>query len=267
MAAIVAVPTAPTPTQKLAGLKPFVQNTRYASIHVNGLEIVPKKVGGPDAIKSDGSWVGTNESGLLPPRSTASTDETQSITYRLYARETGTFLLTSGADTTVHQLNAGLFGAVNVQPQGAEWYRSQTTHCEMDAATLEERDLRRHEQTLGAFQPPPKLAPDQVMLEIDQEAVAPEQGEELRSLRTAAPGSRAQVVADVILGPSRRIYSKLRQPLINYYAVFEESDRAECPTAVPGKPILSMLKVEPNRTEGDSKIGRERCDQGSRSAR
>ena len=167
----------------------------------------------------------------------------QSITYRLYARDSGTFLLTSGADTTVHQLNAGLFGAVNVQPSGAEWYRSQTTRCEMEAATLEEKDLRTHEQTLGAYQPPPKLTPDQVMLEIDQEAVAPKQGDELKSLSTVAPGSRAPVLANVILGPSKRIYSKLRQPLINYRAVFEPGDRAECPNAVLDNPILSMLKA------------------------
>ena len=86
---------------------------------------------------SDGSWVGKkSRAGLLPPMRWRKPEDQQSITYRLYARESGTFLLTSGADTTVHQLNAGLFGAVNVQPQGAEWYRSQTTRCEMEAATL-----------------------------------------------------------------------------------------------------------------------------------
>ena len=137
-------------TQALAKLSPFIQLTRYAGIHVNGLELVPQAVGGADGIKSDGSWVGSNPSSLLPPRSTIPEppDAEKSITYRLYARETGTFLLTSGADTTVHQLNAGLFGAVNVQPQGAEWYRSQTTRCEMQAATLRKSDLRAQEQKL-----------------------------------------------------------------------------------------------------------------------
>ena len=150
-----------TPTQQLADLKPFQQKTRYAGIHVNGLELVSQEVRGPDDIKSDGSWVGKNPSGLLQPLSTATNGDPQSITYRLYARDTGTFLLTSGADTTVHQLNAGLFGAVNVQPQGAEWYRSQTTRCEMQAATLKESDLREQEQKLGDYQAPPKLVPEQ----------------------------------------------------------------------------------------------------------
>ncbi len=245
-----------TPTQQLAIARPFVQNTRYAGIHVDGLEIVPTKVGSTDAIKSDGSLVGSNPSpsGLLQPLSTAKGADPTSITYRLYARDSGTFLLTSGADTTVHQLNAGLFGAVNVQPQGAEWYRSQTTRCEMEAATLQEKDLRTHEQSLGAYQPPPKLTPDQVMLEVDQEVVAPKEGEKLRSLRTVAPGSQAPVFANVIVAASNRIYSKLRQPLINYHAVFEASDRAECPTAVPGKPILSMLKVEPTAPRESRKL-------------
>ncbi len=144
-----------TPTQKLAPLAPFGQLTRYVGIHVNGLELVPETVGGKEGIKSDGSWAGTNASGLLPPRSTATKDE-ETITYRLYASQTGTFLLTSGADTTVHQLNAGLFGAVNVQPQGAEWYRSQTTRCEMEAATLKVSDLRAAAAEAGRLPPPPR---------------------------------------------------------------------------------------------------------------
>src|SRR5262249_25696504 len=130
-------PPPPTPTQALANNSPFQQRTRYAGIHVNGLELVPETIGGADGILSDASWVGRNGSGLLQPRSTAKPGAPQSMTYRLYARQTGTFLLTSGADTTVHQLDAGLFGAVNVQPQGAEWYRSQTTHAEIQAATLQ----------------------------------------------------------------------------------------------------------------------------------
>src|SRR5262249_38566595 len=128
-------PPGANPTAQLAGKRPFMQNTRYAGIHVNGLDLVPQTLGGPEGIKSDGSSVGKNDSSLLPPRSKAEgKPEEQSITYRLYARDSGAFLLTSAADTTVHQLNAGLFGAVNVQPRRAEWYRSQTTRCEMEAA-------------------------------------------------------------------------------------------------------------------------------------
>ena len=236
-------------TQKLATSTPFQQLTRYAGIHVNGLELVPEKVAEAEGIKSDGSGWERTLSGLLPPRSEAKDPKDESLDYRLYARQSGTFLLTSGADTTVHQLDAGLFGAVNVQPRGAEWYRSQTTHAEIQAATLQEGDLRSHEQALGPYQPPPRLTPDQEMLDSDREVTAPAKGESLRSLRTAAPGSRAQVVANVIIRGEGtrnggRIYSKTGQPLINYFSVFTEDDRAACPTAIPGKPILNMLGVE-----------------------
>jgi hypothetical protein len=245
----------PPPDQKvvadLAQKKPFQQWTRYTGIHVNGLELVPQTTGGPDDIKSDGSWVGANTSGLLPPRSTAKTPETQSITYRLYARSTGTFLLTTGADTTVHQLDAGLFGAVNVQPQGAEWYRSQTTRCEMQAATLKETDLRALEQRLGDRPPPPPpdLALRQLRLESDEEIAQATDSKlqrlQRRILRTFAPSSRAQVIADVYVDPvTKRIYSKYGQPLINYFAVFAETG-GECPTAVKNKPVLSMLRAIP----------------------
>jgi hypothetical protein len=239
--------TPPTPTQQLATVKPFQQVTRYAGIHVNGLDLVPQKVGGPDGIKSDGSWVGTNDSGLLPPRSTTNrTPNLQSIKYRLYARETGTFLLTSGADTTVHQLDAGLFGAVNVQPRNAEWYRSQTTRCEMEAATLSQDDLRSHEQVLVDAVPRPKLDEGQIMPDADEEGdQEANQRSKLLSLRTVSGDARAQIVADVYFDPDTGlISSKNRQPLINYHAVFTDDDRTNCPTAIPDKPILSMLKAE-----------------------
>jgi hypothetical protein len=234
----------PNDSNDLAQKRPFRQLTRYAGIHVNGLEIVPQKVPGTEDIKSDGSWVGTNPSGLLKPLSAATTDDPKSITYRLYARDTGTFLLTSGADTTVHQLDAGLFGAVNVQPRGAEWYRSQTTRCEMEAATLTENDLRELEQPLGKYEEPPKLLPDQVIPDSDQDNPPPADPDRRpRSLRTAAPGSRAQVLTKVFIDPKTgRIYSKHQQPLINYFAVFARTG-GECPTAVENKPVLSMLKV------------------------
>jgi hypothetical protein len=239
-------------TQDLASKLPFKQLTRYAGIHVNGLDLVPQTLGGADGIKSDGSSVGTNASSLLPPRSTTEgMPEAQSITYRLYARDSGTFLLTSGSDTTVHQLNAGLFGAVNVQPRRAEWYRSQTTRCEMEAAQLEQGDLRYHEQALGGDYVEPVKFVDQDQAAPAVEEAAPPDRPRPRSLTTTARGSRAQVVAPVYVENVRgtpRFYSNLHQPLINYFAVFAQKDVAECPTAVVGKPILSMLKVttDPN---------------------
>jgi len=91
--------------------------TRSASIHAMGMQPVGD-------IGSDGSFVGKNPSSLAAPGETR--------TYTLYAEHEGTFLLystgaTTGGEGDGGSLAAGLFGAVNVEPAGAEWYRSQVT--------------------------------------------------------------------------------------------------------------------------------------------
>lgn len=104
--------------------------TRNVSLHVAGMSVV-------DTIASDGTWVGQNPlgatgmSGSVPPGG--------SIVYRLYANAEGAFLLYSTpADYNnfgTMQLTMGLFGALNVQPKGAEWYRSQVTEADLAMAT------------------------------------------------------------------------------------------------------------------------------------
>ena len=101
------------------------QLTRQASIHIDGLALV----GG---IGSDGSNVGQNTpSSLVAPNG--------STTYTYYAEHKATHLLysmgaTIGADGGGGARTYGLFGAVNVQPAGSTWYRSQLTREEMDMA-------------------------------------------------------------------------------------------------------------------------------------
>ncbi|WP_052808245.1 hypothetical protein [Methyloterricola oryzae] len=99
--------------------------TRSASVHVIGLPLV----GGID---SDGSNVGKNNSSLVTPG--------QAATYTLYAEREGGYLLYSTAATTGGEGNGaglalGLFGAVNVEPAGSEWYRSQLNEEEMRLAS------------------------------------------------------------------------------------------------------------------------------------
>ncbi|MGZ5442546.1 MAG: copper oxidase [Thermoanaerobaculia bacterium] len=99
--------------------------TRTASIHITGMQLV----GG---IGSDGSNVGQNASSLVKPNEFA--------TYTVYAEREGSHLLYSGAAQTGGEgdggsINAGLFGAVTVQPAGAEWYRSQVTADDLRLAT------------------------------------------------------------------------------------------------------------------------------------
>jgi len=100
--------------------------TRAASIHVAGLQLV-------SGIKDDGSNVGRNTSSLVPPGGSA--------TYLLYGEREGTQHLYSAGATTGGQgnggqLSPGLHGAVNVEPAGAEWYRSQVTRDDVELARI-----------------------------------------------------------------------------------------------------------------------------------
>src|SRR5688572_6349916 len=95
--------------------------TRTASIHVVGLQL-------RNSILDDGSNVGTNPSSLVAPGG--------NIVYTLYAEKEGDHLLYSTAVTTGGEgdggsLPMGLFGAVNVEPRGAQWYRSQVTQKDL----------------------------------------------------------------------------------------------------------------------------------------
>jgi hypothetical protein len=101
-------------------------HTRQVSVHVAGMQPVRN-------ILDDGTAVGANAGSPYPQ--TYST-----ATYKFYAAKEGTFLLYStgamtGGEGDGGQIAKGLFGAVNVQPAGAEWYRSQLTAEEMGWAT------------------------------------------------------------------------------------------------------------------------------------
>ncbi|HEX8430461.1 MAG TPA: multicopper oxidase domain-containing protein, partial [Longimicrobium sp.] len=98
--------------------------TRAASVHVMGLQLVT-------SILDDGSNVGQNATSLVNPG--------QARTYTLFAEREGTYLMYSTAQTTGGegdggQIAQGLFGGVNVQPAGAEWYRSQLSREDMELA-------------------------------------------------------------------------------------------------------------------------------------
>ena len=112
--------------------------TRWAGIHAMGIELLGN-------IQSDASWVGANPDSLTNPRDKNPSGVVlpgQTLVYRWYAAEEGTFLIYSPADMeSGQQAQAGLFGAINVEPEGAEWYRSQVTHDDLDQATLTEDDL------------------------------------------------------------------------------------------------------------------------------
>ncbi|HKS10385.1 MAG TPA: hypothetical protein VJS13_12615, partial [Pyrinomonadaceae bacterium] len=98
--------------------------TRSAGIHVIGMELA----GG---IGSDGSNVGNNAPSLVGPGGSA--------VYTFTATREGNNLMYSTGATTSGEgdggtLAEGLFGSVNVEPAGAEWYRSQVTAADLDLA-------------------------------------------------------------------------------------------------------------------------------------
>ncbi|MBI5100758.1 MAG: multicopper oxidase domain-containing protein [Nitrospirae bacterium] len=100
--------------------------TRHVSVHVNGMQLV-------NSIADDGSHVGRNKSSLVAPG--------RSRTYTLYAERENTYLLysmgaTAGGDGNGGQTSSGLFGAINVEPRGSQWYRSQVTRDDLDKAAV-----------------------------------------------------------------------------------------------------------------------------------
>jgi manganese oxidase len=100
--------------------------TRSAGMHVTGLQLV-------GSIASDGSNVGKNTSSLVAPGN--------KITYTWYADREGPYFMHSTAATTGGEgdggsIPAGLFGVVNVEPKGAEWYRSQVSQNDLRLATV-----------------------------------------------------------------------------------------------------------------------------------
>jgi len=105
--------------------------TRQASFHAAGMELV-------GTIDDDGSFVGANPNALAPVVAPGNEK-----TYFIRATKEGPYLAnTMGAVFAGENLpgdgaqqTAGLFGAVNVQPRGSFWYRSQVTGKELASAS------------------------------------------------------------------------------------------------------------------------------------
>lgn len=110
---------------------PLQPNTRAASIHVAGMEL-------RNSMADDGSDAGGNNAGSTAAKGIVAPGD--STEYLLYAAEEGTNLLYSttadfnGFNTD--QLTLGLFGAVNVEPTGSEWFRSQVSQADLSLATI-----------------------------------------------------------------------------------------------------------------------------------
>ena len=99
--------------------------TRGASMHFVGM-------GAVKTIKDMGSNVGNNAAGgngIVVPGGSAE--------YWLYAPKEGTYVFYStgamiGGEGDSGSISSGLFGTLNVEPAGSEWYRSQVNRDDLD---------------------------------------------------------------------------------------------------------------------------------------
>ena len=214
-------------------------STRWAGIHAMGIELV-------QSIESDASWVGENPNSLTIPGNTQ--------VYKWYAAQEGTYLIYSPADMEkAEQTNSGLFGAINVEPEGAEWYRSQVTHDDLDQATLTKSDLQLYHRTLedaafaqvtsahapplpGALLPVP---PAESLLAVPSNIF------KMRALVNREPDKRSNVdvyVKNESQPGGGQIYSADGQPLINYHAIYKTGSKRPYRE---GLPVLQMLQAKP----------------------
>lgn len=216
--------------------------TRWAGLNSTGMDLV-------DDINSDASWVGKNSNSL------AKNGEIK--TYKWYAKEEGTFLLYSGADNEIgYQANQGLFGAIHVEPEGAEWYRSQITHDDLVQATLTQGDLKLS-QTIDSLA---EETPASTLSSAPSGTAAPLKETQTDLPKGFEPKAMENRVADKVSSlpvfvnnekkdnklVDPRIISKTKQPLINYYAVYREL-KGDQPRQRFGHPVpvLQMLQVKP----------------------
>jgi hypothetical protein len=213
--------------------------TRWAGIHAAGMELM-------DNITSDSSWVGRNPNSLAgtgsapasTPTPTATPGELAAVQiYKWFAAEEGTFLIYSPADMEngSYQTKEGLFGAIHVEPQDAEWYRSQVTHEDLEQATQTKDDLRGYARTL---QPPAAVVDPPESAERPVTKDSPPPGYEKKTLVSTVQDKRTSV--EVYLDSKGRIHTSDRLPIINYHALRPVDPKY--PDRKPA-PVLQMLAV------------------------
>ena len=203
--------------------------TRYASFYIQGLNV-------QEEAQNGGTWVGANPSGLAAPGET--------VTLRYYCQGEGGFQVyswpggyTASGATYQEQIVAGLFGSVNIQPPGAEYYRSQVSHADLEAATLNANKLGKH----------------QILTPADDEngkRLLSDDGSELWHYDVLDPFTgdilkRRQIQLRSDMG----LLTPLGQPLIDYHAVYPPGHpRAGCPVLSMTQPYMPNAK---KRTDHD----------------
>ena len=218
-------PVNPATSGAITSLQPV---TRSAGVHVTGMELVSVTL--PDGtvqpgIASDATWVGVNPGSLAAPGETR--------IYKYYAKEEGTFMLYSAGGDWAGQLQAGLFGAANVEPARAQWYRSQVTREDLELSAYRvEPDAARG---LRVPDHPEFFLHRATCAEGKPRTVRTEDGEfDLWSFHSSANAGGAQKTEVIVR--DGRIFTPDGRPIVNYEAL----DPTGHPRA--GQPILRMTR-------------------------
>ena len=207
--------------------------TTEVSLHVQGMEWVT----GP---ADDGSYVGTNDSSLAsappPPSPTPSPMPPSTQTYTLFAKAEGTYMMYTMGDTSTNgdQLTRGLFGAVNIQPAGAQWYRSQVTADDLQLATYNANRLPAG-SSLVCSPPGGPICKFTI------------NGKSVQVSKSPDFGSGAGLINGGYL------HSVDSHPLIDYTAVYPATRLDGTPVSpdLVGKPILRMVDSNNNIVHAD----------------
>lgn len=175
-----------------------------------------------------------------------------SHTYRYKANAEGIFMLYSpnGQSIPSSQLDYGLFGAVNVQPKEAEYYRSQVTREDLKLATyqvsnrfmktwLNSKDPRVCNQYLNSAQSglPGNVGIRRQPVDSQNGIICPPPGRDtLWELRIPTLESeQTAIVSSVLIDDNGFLQTQQRQPVINYNALYPEGHPRF------GSPVLNML--------------------------
>ncbi|GAB4198860.1 MAG: hypothetical protein Tsb002_34040 [Wenzhouxiangellaceae bacterium] len=181
----------------------------------------------------------------------------ESHTYTFIAEAEGVFMIYSpnGTNIPFSQNDFYLFGAFNVQPEEAEWYRSQVTRDDLKLASYRvNRDfMRRYWSSDNSRTCRKDLTPDETGLPANHtlrrkevyrgnRLVCPKGGADtiwLMSLPTL-PSEATSLTSEVRIDEQGRMQTLNGQPVLNYQAMYP----ARHPRA--GSPVLNMLTHNPD---------------------
>lgn len=182
----------------------------------------------------------------------------ESHVYRYVAEAEGVFMMYSpnGSSIPASQLDYGLFGAVNVQPKEAEWYRSQVTAADLKLANYRvSADFLKHyayangSEICNRYLPSDKTGlPADVKLRrktvvVNSRPVCPDGSSNPQwEMRTASAAATTEKVSTVVIDADGYLKTLNNQPLINYQAMYPR-DHVRA-----GSPVLNML-VHDSKTD------------------